>query len=149
MKISVQKHDFDLAAEYQHLIRNNSKDGAVTLFVGRVRSKNQSSDVQALELEHYPEMTAKVLSEIVVEAKQKWDLGEVSVIHRYGKLALGEQIVFVGLTCEHRESAYQANQFIMDFLKTRAPFWKKETRTDGEVWIDANEKDKKALTKWE
>lgn len=149
MKISVQEQDFDVAQEYQWLIQDNQEDGALSMFVGRVRNRNQQSDVTALELEHYPEMTHKTLTDIAYQAKQKWSLGKISIIHRFGKLNLGEQIVFVGVTSTHRESAYEANQFIMDFLKTRAPFWKKETRPSGDVWIDANDKDKQAALKWE
>lgn len=149
MKICIQEQDFDVSQEYQWLIQNNQEDGAVSMFVGRVRNRNQQSDVTSLELEHYPEMTHKTLSDIAIQAKQKWSLGKVSIIHRFGKLSLGEQIVFVGVTSAHRDAAYQANQFIMDFLKTRAPFWKKETRPCGDVWVDANDKDKKAALKWE
>ncbi len=146
--ISVQQQDFDVAAEYADLIANNATDGAVVCFSGLVRDFNQGNQVHGLTLEHYPGMTEKALTEIVEQAKSRWPLGKVRVIHRIGNLDLGDQIVFVGVTSKHREAAFEANQFIMDFLKNRAPFWKKERTTSGERWVEAEDKDKKAQARW-
>ncbi len=147
--ISVQYHDFDFAQEYQSLIDDNSADGAVVCFVGLVRDFNQGNMVHGLSLEHYPGMTEKALLEIVNQAQQRWPLGRVKVIHRIGDLDLGDQIVFVGVTSCHREAAFEANQFIMDFLKNRAPFWKKERTPNGARWVEAQEKDQQAQRRWE
>lgn len=146
--ITVQKEDFDVGLEYSKLISNNSTDGAVVCFTGLVRDFNQGNSVQGLTLEHYPGMTEKALSDIVAEAKSRWPIGKVRLIHRIGNLDLSEQIVFVGVTSRHREAAFEANQFIMDFLKNKAPFWKKERTTSGERWVEAEDKDKKAQERW-
>lgn len=146
--ISVQEHDFDVGLEYSNLIASNATDGAVVCFTGLVRDFNQGNMVHGLTLEHYPGMTEKALLEIVTEAKSRWPLGKVRVIHRVGDLDLGDQIVFVGVTSRHREAAFEANQFIMDFLKNRAPFWKKERTNDGQRWVEAEDKDKKAQERW-
>lgn len=146
--ISVQEQDFDFGEEYQKLMADNVTDGAVVTFVGLVRDFNQGNSVHGLTLEHYPGMTEKALLDIVQEAKGRWPLGRVRVIHRVGKLGLGEQIVFVGTTSKHREAAFAANQFIMDFLKNRAPFWKKENTSEGQRWVEAEMKDKQAMDKW-
>ena len=146
--VSVQTHDFDFGQEYAELICDNSTDGAVVCFVGLVRDFNQGNSVHGLTLEHYPGMTEKALLDIVTQAKARWSLGKVKVIHRVGDLELGDQIVFVGVTSQHRESAFEANQFIMDFLKNRAPFWKKERISSGERWVEAEEKDLKAAQRW-
>lgn len=146
--ISVQRQDFDFATEYRELIQDNTNDGAVVCFVGLVRDFNQGNSVHGLTLEHYPGMTEKALLDIVTQAKSRWPLGKVKVIHRVGNLDLGEQIVFVGVTSQHREAAFEANQFIMDFLKNKAPFWKKERITSGERWVEAEAKDKQAEQRW-
>jgi len=146
--ISVQEKDFDVSAEYQALIQNNTTDGAVVMFTGLVRDFNQGNVVHGLSLEHYPGMTEKALLEIVSDAKQRWSIGKVRVIHRVGDLNLADQIVFVGVTSKHREDAFDAAMYIMDFLKNRAPFWKKERTTKGEVWVEANEKDSVSMKKW-
>ena len=146
--ISVQTQDFDMAVEYKSLIDNNSTDGAVVTFVGLVRDFNQGNNVTGLTLEHYPGMTEKALNDIVTTAQGKWPLGKIRVIHRVGELALSDQIVFVGVTSKHREAAFSATQFIMDFLKNRAPFWKKEVTNIGERWVEAEQKDKAAEQKW-
>ena len=142
--ISVQSEDFDISEEYKYLTEDNSTDGAVVTFVGLVRDFNQGNHVHGLTLEHYPGMTEKALLDIVIEAQQRWQLGRVRVIHRVGDLNLSDQIVFVGVTSPHREQAYEASQFIMDFLKNKAPFWKKERTSEGQVWVKANAKDKVA-----
>ncbi|WP_232849995.1 molybdopterin synthase catalytic subunit MoaE [Bowmanella yangjiangensis] len=146
--ISVQQQDFDLAAEYQALTANNQSDGAVVHFVGLVRDNNLGRQVQALELEHYPAMTSKALSKLVDEARQRWDLGRIRLIHRVGKLSLGEQIVFVGVTSKHRGSAFAACEFLMDQLKTRAPFWKKEHTSEGAHWVAARASDQVKAGDW-
>lgn len=150
LQIQVQESDFDVGALYQEMLTNNTADGAVVLFIGRVREFNQGSNVSGLELEHYPAMTNKVLHEISRQAQQKWDLGPIRITHRIGKLTLSEQIVFVGVCSPHREDAFSAAQFIMDFLKTEAPFWKKETNTSGtENWVEHESKNTDARKKWE
>ncbi len=146
--ITVQEQDFNVATEYAELIEDNATDGAVVCFTGLVRDFNQGNVVHGLTLEHYPKMTEKALRDIVIEAKSRWELGKVRVIHRVGDLELGDQIVFVGVTCRHREAAFEANQFIMDFLKNRAPFWKKERTGAGQRWVEAEDKDKKAQLRW-
>jgi len=146
--VRVQQADFDLAEEYQRLAAD-PVSGAVVTFVGKVRDFNQDDRVSGLELEHYPGMTEKALAEIVEQAKSRWPLQAVSVIHRIGKLALGDQIVFVGVASAHRDGAFAACQFIMDYLKTYAPFWKKETTADGASrWVDARKQDQQAAEKW-
>lgn len=146
--ISVQTADFDMANEYQSLIVDAKSEGAVVTFTGLVRDLNQGNQVTSLTLEHYPGMTEKSLVEIVEQAKTRWPLGKVRLIHRVGELALADQIVFVGVTSKHREAAFEACQFIMDFLKNRAPFWKKEVTEQGEKWVDFNEKDRMAANRW-
>lgn len=148
VKILVQKDDFDLATEYKNLLNNDSENGAVVTFTGLVRDYNQGHHIVGLTLEHYPGMTEKALEAITLEAKQKWPLGRITIIHRVGTLKLTEQIVFVGVTSKHREAAFSASQFIMDYLKNEAPFWKKEQTTAGERWVEFNAKDKEALSRW-
>ncbi|MFB1036189.1 MAG: molybdopterin synthase catalytic subunit MoaE [Sinobacterium sp.] len=147
-QIVVQTQDFDFAHEYQKLRDSNHSDGALVTFVGLVRDTNLQQSVSSLYLEHYPAMTEKVLNNIVQTAKAKWQLGSVSVIHRVGQLKVSEQIVFVGVTSQHRQSAYHANEFIMDYLKTDAPFWKKETTSHGDNWIKAKTSDIEKSQDW-
>jgi molybdopterin synthase catalytic subunit len=147
-QISVQFQDFNFAHEYQKLRDSNNSDGALVTFVGLVRDTNLQQSVSGLFLEHYPAMTDKVLTNIVEKARAKWQLGSVSIIHRVGQLRVSEQIVFVGVTSQHRQSAYHANEFIMDYLKTEAPFWKKETTTQGDRWIEAKSSDTKKSQDW-
>ena len=149
MMISVQQTDFDVGDEYQALIQEANSEGAVVTFVGLVRDINQGNTVKNLTLEHYPGMTEKSLKSIVQQAKQRWPLGKVRVIHRVGKLKLSDQIVFVGVTSRHRESAFSACQFVMDYLKNQAPFWKKELTEKGENWVEFNDKDQQALQRWQ
>jgi molybdopterin synthase catalytic subunit len=147
-QINVQSQDFDFAYEYQKLRDSNNSDGALVTFVGLVRDMNLQQSVSGLFLEHYPAMTAKVLNNIVKQARAKWQLGSVSIIHRVGQLNVSEQIVFVGVTSQHRQSAYHANEFIMDYLKTDAPFWKKETTSHGDNWIKAKTSDIEKSQDW-
>lgn len=147
--ISVQSADFDVAAEYASLINNDVDAGAVVLFVGRVRELNLSRHVTGLLLEHYPGMTEKALEDILEEARSRWQLLRCRIIHRIGTLTLGDQIVLVGVTSPHREQAFAAAEFLMDYLKTRAPFWKKEMTEAGDHWVDAQEKDMVSAQRWQ
>jgi molybdopterin synthase catalytic subunit len=148
MKISVQSEDFDLSSELAKLRAGNPAIGAVVSFVGVVRDLNEGLDVQAMELEHYPGMTEKALQDIVAQACQRWALMDVLVIHRVGLLKPLDQIVLVAVATSHRGEAFAACEFIMDYLKTEAPFWKKESTPQGERWVDAREQDDQALGKW-
>ncbi|MDO7086480.1 molybdopterin synthase catalytic subunit MoaE [Pseudocolwellia sp. AS88] len=147
-RIVIQTADFDHGDEVNLLESDNNEDGAVVTFCGRVRNNNLGLDVKGLTLEHYPGMTEKSLQNIVNTAREKWSLGRVTVIHRVGKLLIGEQIVFVGVTCKHRGDAFAANEFIMDFLKVKAPFWKKELTNQGEKWLDAKSSDTNKAQEW-
>lgn len=146
-QIQIQTADFDLATEYEALSCSHST-GAVVTFVGKVRDFNQGDNVSGLTLEHYPGMTEKSLAKILVEAESRWSIQGVKVIHRIGELALGDQIVFVGVASAHRGDAFQACEFIMDYLKTQAPFWKKEATEEGSHWVDARETDTTAADRW-
>jgi molybdopterin synthase catalytic subunit len=146
--ISIQRDDFDVGKEYHELAENNVNDGAIVFFVGQVRDYNQGSSVHGLSLEHYPGMTEKALLDIVEEAHKRWSLGQIKIVHRIGCLSLGEQIVFVGVTSKHREASFEAAQFIMDYLKNSAPFWKKEITDEGERWVEQELKDQVAKQRW-
>jgi len=148
VKISIQTQDYNLADEVFLLEKDNNIDGAVVTFTGRVRNKNEGLTVSGLYLEHYSGMTEKSLAKIIAQAQQRWQIGRVSVIHRIGQLAIGEQIVFVGVTSMHRQDAFSAAEFIMDFLKIQAPFWKKELTEQGEKWLDAKQSDNKQAQQW-
>ncbi|EMI5491906.1 molybdopterin synthase catalytic subunit MoaE [Providencia stuartii] len=145
--IAVQTENFSVGEQYHWLAQCDS-DGAVVTFTGKVRNHNLGDNVAALTLEHYPGMTEKALSNIVTEARQRWALQRVSVIHRIGTLQPGEEIVFVGVTSAHRGAAFQAAEFIMDYLKTKAPFWKKETLPDNERWVEAKDSDEASAERW-
>ena len=143
--ISVQEAEFDQNAVYHWLSESHSV-GATVIFIGKVRDLNLGDDVSSLYLEHYPAMTEKALQEIISEAQSRWNIQRVSVIHRVGLLHTGDEIVLVGISSAHR--AYHANEFIMDYLKSKAPFWKKEQTNKGDRWIEARDSDKEALKKW-
>ena len=145
--IQIQTEDFDLATEYAALGKSHST-GAIVTFIGKVRDFNQGDSVSGLTLEHYPGMTEKSLAKILIEAETRWSIQGVKVIHRIGELALGDQIVFVGVASMHRGDAFQACEFIMDYLKTQAPFWKKEATEAGSHWVDARETDTTAADRW-
>ncbi|MDG6312817.1 molybdopterin synthase catalytic subunit MoaE [Glaesserella parasuis] len=145
--IQVQQDPFDQNAIYKWLSEQHSV-GATTLFVGKVREMNLGDSVSGLYLEHYPAMTEKALREIVDEARSRWELQRVAVIHRIGQLYTGDEIVLVGVSSAHRGNAYHANEFIMDYLKTKAPFWKRETTDHGDRWIEGRESDQEAAGKW-
>lgn len=147
-EISIQTDDFSLAEEVALLEHNNAVDGAVVTFTGRVRNQNEGKNVTSLTLEHYPGMTEKSLSKIIMQAKERWRIGRVKVIHRVGELFIGDQIVFVGVTSKHRQDAFSANEFIMDYLKVKAPFWKKEAGENDANWLDAKSSDENKAAKW-
>ncbi len=150
--VSVQEADFDVGAEIAALSAGRSDVGAVASFVGLVRADNvagEGSAVSAMTLEHYPGMTEKSLEAIVAEAGSRWQLLGTRVIHRFGRLEPGERIVFVGVASSHRGDAFAACEFIMDYLKTRAPFWKKEDTPEGGRWVDARDADDSAAARWE
>ncbi|PLR30878.1 molybdopterin synthase catalytic subunit MoaE [Chimaeribacter coloradensis] len=146
-RIRVGAEQFSVGDEYQWLAACDD-DGAVVTFTGKVRNHNLGSDVSTLTLEHYPGMTEKALAEIVTEARQRWALQRISVIHRIGAMYPGDEIVFVGVTAAHRGMAFDAAEFIMDYLKTRAPFWKREATPEGERWVDARDSDHQAAGRW-
>lgn len=147
--ISVQEHDFDHAKEYQLLREQSEGDGAIVTFTGLVRDFCANGVVTGMSLEHYPGMTEKSLMAICANARKKWELGEIRVIHRIGQLAPGEQIVFVGVTSQHRKNAFLACEYIIDYLKTQAPFWKQEITASGPKWVEAKATDQQALCKWQ
>ncbi|MEY8215049.1 MAG: molybdopterin synthase catalytic subunit MoaE [Colwellia sp.] len=148
VEVSIQTADFSLADEVALLEQNNATDGAVVTFTGRVRNKNEGKEVTSLTLEHYSGMTEKSLAKIISTAKDRWRIGRVKVIHRVGELFIGDQIVFVGVTSKHRQDAFAANEFIMDYLKVQAPFWKKEKTNQGEYWLNAKTSDENKAAKW-
>jgi molybdopterin synthase catalytic subunit len=148
MPVRVQPEDFDLGAEILNLRQGNTGIGAVASFVGLVRDLNHSTTVTEMTLEHYPGMTEKALGEIVEEAKRRWTIIDALVIHRIGPLKPTDQIVLVAVSSAHRGDAFAACEFIMDYLKTRAPFWKKERTEAGAQWVDARESDETAAQRW-
>jgi molybdopterin synthase catalytic subunit len=148
MPVRIQTEDFDLSTEIAALRAGRAGVGAVVSFVGTVRDINQGTGVSSLTLEHYPGMTDKSLQEIVAQAKSRWQLDEVLVIHRVGPLLPLEQIVLVAVSSAHRGEAFEACEFVMDWLKTRAPFWKKEATPQGDRWVDARESDDAAAARW-
>jgi molybdopterin synthase catalytic subunit len=148
MSFRIQETDFDVSSELAALRAGDKRVGAVATFIGVVRDLNDASQVSALTLEHYPGMTEKALAQIVDDAKQRWDIFDALVVHRVGPLKPGDQIVLVAVTSAHRGESFAACQFIMDYLKTRAPFWKKEETPDGERWIEARASDEDAAARW-
>jgi len=149
MSVRVQTEDFDVSQEMLVLRQKNPKVGAVASFVGVVRDLNDGDEVSALTLEHYPGMTERSLEEIVSEAKSRWNIYDALIIHRVGTLLPLDQIVLVLVTSAHRGESFKACEFLMDYLKTRAPFWKKEQSSSGERWIDARTSDSVAAMRWE
>lgn len=146
--IRVQTEDFDLGVETAALRRDNPRIGAIASFVGLVRDINDGSDVSGLTLEHYPGMTEKALAAIASEAASRWDVLGCTVIHRVGTLKPLDQIVLVIVASGHRGDAFAACEFIMDYLKTRAPFWKKEATAEGDRWVEARDSDEAAASRW-
>jgi len=147
-RVTVQTQDFDLSAEVAALRSGDPGVGAVAVFIGTVRDRNDGQGVTAMELEHYPGMTEKAIESMVDAAHQRFDIRAVRVIHRVGPLKPQDQIVLVAVTSSHRGQAFQACEFLMDYLKTQAPFWKKEFTPEGARWVDARTADDEAMTKW-
>ena len=148
MTVRVQTTDFDIGAEIAVMRLGNPKVGAVASFIGVVRDLNDGDHVAEMTLEHYPGMTEKALEKIVAEARSRWDIYDALVIHRVGTLKPGDQIVLVVVTGSHRGEAFDACEFLMDYLKTRAPFWKKERTPDGARWVEARDSDDAAADRW-
>jgi molybdopterin synthase catalytic subunit len=146
--VKVQTDDFDVGQVLADLRRNKPNIGAMVSFVGLVRDLNDNAEVSTLTLEHYPQMTEKSLQAIVDQAKQRWDILDALVIHRVGTLQPTDQIVLVAVTSAHRQAAFLACEFVMDYLKTQAPFWKKETNQQGAHWVEAKASDDDAQTRW-
>ena len=146
MKIAVQAEPFDPGAELAGFGTGRADVGAVVSFTGLVR--DDSGTMEALELEHYPGMTERAIAKIVEQAMTRWELADVIVIHRYGRLGIGAQIMMVATAARHRAAAFEAAEFLMDYLKSRAPFWKKEHGRDGTSWVVAKDADEDALKRW-
>jgi molybdopterin synthase catalytic subunit len=149
MPVRVQSADFDVSHELAALRAGDPRVGAVAAFIGCVRDVNDGASIARMTLEHYPGMTEKALGQIVDEAKARWNLLDALVIHRIGELGPTDQIVLVATSSAHRGDAFAACEFIMDYLKTRAPFWKKEVTGTGERWVDARVADDAAAARWE
>lgn len=147
-RVRVQEADFDVGAELAALTARRVDVGAVASFVGMVRDANDGSRVRGMTLEHYPGMTEKALEDICAQAGARWHLQDVVVIHRVGRLAPGDRIVLVGVASAHRGEAFEACEFIMDYLKTRAPFWKREDTPEGTRWVEARASDDAAAQRW-
>lgn len=148
MTVRVQTEDFDMAVELTSMRLAGQGVGAVVSFIGQVRDMNDGDDIQTLTLEHYPGMTEKALEAIETEAKSRWDIIDSLIIHRVGTLKPQDQIVLVAISGAHRGEAFKACEFIMDFLKTQAPFWKKEATNQGERWVEAKLSDDAAQARW-
>ena len=148
MTVRVQTEDFDLGAELSQLRLVNPSIGALVSFVGQVRDMNNGNEINTLTLEHYPEMTQKALLSIETEAKMRWNIISSLIIHRVGTLKPLDQIVLVAIASAHRGEAFKACEFIIDYLKTSAPFWKKETTSQGERWVEAKLADDEAKARW-
>ena len=148
MSIRIQEKDFDISAEITALRKDDPRVGAVVTFLGTVRDMNDGSQVKGMTLEHYPGMTEKALQEILDQAKARWDIYQTLVIHRVGPLLPEDQIVLVVVTSAHRGEAFAACEFIMDYLKTAAPFWKKEDTPEGARWVDSRVTDAAAMERW-
>ena len=148
IRIAIQEKDFSIEQEL-NLLRSGRVDiGAIASFIGLVRDINEGEDVSLLTLEHYPGMTEKQINKIAIEAESRWPLQDITIIHRVGTLTPGDQIVLVITASSHRAAAYQANEFIMDYLKTRATFWKKETLADRSRWVESRHCDNAAAERW-
>ena len=148
MLVRVQHEDFDSGAEIARMRLARPDIGAVASFIGQVRDVNHGTGVSALTLEHYPGMTEKALAGILDQAKARWNIFDALIIHRIGTLQPTDQIVLVAVTGAHRGETFAACEFIMDYLKTEAPFWKREKTAEGERWVDARESDEKAALRW-
>ena len=148
LSVSIQVEDFDVSHELAQLRANDARVGAVCSFVGTVRERNSGNAISSMELEHYPGMTEKSITSMMEEASKRFDIYGARVIHRIGLLHPEDQIVLVAVTSAHRGTSFQACEFLMDYLKTQAPFWKKEVTPEGSRWVDARESDDVALARW-
>lgn len=148
MPVRVQSEDFDLSTELARLRAGHPDAGATVAFVGTVREMNEGGKVSLMELEHYPGMTEAALEDIVAQARRRWQLIDVLIVHRVGPLHGCEQIVLAAVAARHRGAAFAACEFVMDYLKTRAPFWKKESTGQGARWVNARVSDETALARW-
>lgn len=148
LTVSIQAEDFDVAQLQRQLLSDAASEGAVACFTGYVRASNENRSVDSMELEHYPGMTEKSIGAILRQAADRWAVIDAAVVHRIGPLKPGDQIVWVGVSSSHREAAFAACEFVMDYLKTRAPFWKKELGPDGGTWVDARESDDARASRW-
>jgi|TARA_B100000315_G_scaffold260208_2_gene319986 molybdopterin synthase catalytic subunit len=149
MTIKVQTENFDAGAEIAEISAKSTNIGGVCSFVGLVRDSDDNKSITAMTLEHYPGMTEKQLAKIEAEARARWPLDDSLIIHRYGRLEPGDQIVLVVTASAHRKAAFEACEFLIDWLKTKAPFWKSEETPDGTKWVDAKAADDAAADKWE
>ena len=148
MKIIIKEEKFDVAETIKAFQESQGNVGAMVTFTGIVRNK-EDEQLEFMEIEHYPGMVEKAISEIVNKAKKSWSIADVLVIHRFGKLALSETIMMVATAANHRKDAFQAAEFIMDYLKSRAPFWKKETAKNSASWVQSRKQDQTDLNRWE
>ncbi len=146
--IDIRHEDFDIALEINNLKNKSFEIGAIVSFLGLVRDVSKNRELKFMEIEHYPEMTKKVLNDLCNEASTRWSLQGISIIHRIGKLYPSENIVLLIVASIHRGEAFGASEFLMDFLKSHAPFWKKETTIHGASWIEEKEEDKQNLLRW-
>lgn len=146
--VLVASADFNAAEQLQQLRQTSNATGAIATFTGLVRDYGDHSNVTGLFLEHYPGMTEQVIHGLIGDARERWDIQSARVIHRVGTLTLGEQIVFVGVSSSHRADAFAACEFLMDALKTSAPFWKKELTRDGEHWVEQKDSDRERGARW-
>lgn len=149
MNVRVQEQDFDISTEIAAMRQGNPKIGAIASFVGVVRDVNEGDSVSTMSLEHYPGMTEKSIAAIIGEASGRWEVLDALVIHRVGTLRPTDQIVLVIVASTHRGDAFAACEFIMDYLKTRAPFWKRESTAAGDRWVDARQSDQDAAARWQ
>ena len=148
MTVRIQSEDFDLSTEVAKIAKDDRRIGAIANFVGLVRDSNEGEPISEMTLEHYPGMTEKTLEKLVAEAKQRWNILDALVIHRVGRLKPGGQIVLVIVAGAHRQEAFAACEFLVDYLKTQAPFWKKEATSSGDRWVEAKESDDVATQRW-
>lgn len=146
--IRVQTQDFDPGEEIARVHRARVDSGAVVSFVGLVRGESHGEALKHMTLEHFPGMTERELERIEAEARKRWQLSDVTIVHRVGELRPGDRIVLVVTAAAHRQAAFEAAEFLMDYLKTRAPFWKRELRASGEHWVEARDSDDEAATRW-
>ena len=147
MQVRVQSDPFDAGAELNAFAKGRQDLGAIVTFSGVVRD-TADGGLRGMVIEHYPGMTERALQKIAQDAVERWSLGDVLVIHRYGSLAAGDIIMMVATAARHRKDAFEAAEYLMDYLKSRAPFWKKEQTTDGSDWVESKEEDEQALTRW-